>query len=85
MTRVDTQNYGYNPKSVTVSDSIGYLNAIMKSEYLEKAKERGITEKDALADYLDQKETCEECQFCENGYAYISFDYYWDIFEAEVV
>jgi len=84
MTRLDLNNYGYNPKSVEVSTDLNHINEVMKAEYLEKAKEYGVSEEDALDDYFSQRPMSVDCQFYEDNYAYISSDYYWDIFVADV-
>lgn len=82
MTRMDINSYGYNPKSVEVSTDLNHLNEVMKAEYLAKAKDYGLSEAVALDEEPDK--CAVMFQFCENNYAYIEFDYYWDIFEAEV-
>lgn len=82
MTRMDIQNYGFNPRSVEVSTDLNHLNELMKEEYIAKAKDYNITKAVALDEEPDKNAVV--LQFCENTYAYIEFDYYWDIFETEM-
>lgn len=72
LTFVDVNNVGYNPKYVEVFKTREEAVKRMIKDYI--AKEGGTVNPER--DYPN---------YCDgHSYAYIGFDYYWDIFEKEI-